>query len=117
MTSRTSNPPRGPTSERPRGDQPVPAVDLVTRLRTIDETAELLNVSSRTVRRLIEFGCPSGAPARAPRSHCRREILRCSSPRIAASERWPLQSPRGLICHIFSDYREYSMQEEIPSVL
>ena len=28
----------------------------VTRLRTIDETAELLNVSPRTVRRLIESG-------------------------------------------------------------
>jgi excisionase family DNA binding protein len=28
----------------------------VTKLRTIDETAELLNVSPRTVRRLIESG-------------------------------------------------------------
>jgi excisionase family DNA binding protein len=28
----------------------------VTRLRTIDEAAELLNVSPRTVRRLIESG-------------------------------------------------------------
>ena len=27
-----------------------------SRLRTIDETAEILNVSSRTVRRLIESG-------------------------------------------------------------
>jgi excisionase family DNA binding protein len=28
----------------------------ITRLHTIDETAELLNVSTRTVRRLIESG-------------------------------------------------------------
>lgn len=28
----------------------------ITRLRTIDEAAELLNVSPRTVRRLIESG-------------------------------------------------------------
>ncbi len=32
------------------------------KLRTIDETAELLNVSPRTVRRLI--GCLTGAQAR-----------------------------------------------------
>ena len=31
-------------------------VRLVTKLRTIDETAEILNVSTRTVRRLIESG-------------------------------------------------------------
>jgi excisionase family DNA binding protein len=28
----------------------------LTRLRTIDETAEILNVSTRTVRRLIDSG-------------------------------------------------------------
>ncbi len=34
----------------------------LSKLRTIDETAELLNVSPRTVRRLI--GCLTGAQAR-----------------------------------------------------
>lgn len=55
MTYRTSNPPRSPAStaaSRTTGTgvrgRPV------TRLRTIDEAAELLNVSPRTVRRLIE---------------------------------------------------------------
>ena len=32
------------------------------RLRTINETAELLNLSSRSVRRLIHSGCATGAP-------------------------------------------------------
>jgi excisionase family DNA binding protein len=55
MISRTSSSPRGPTSRAASGtsgtrDRPL------TRLRTIDEAAELLNVSSRTVRRLIESG-------------------------------------------------------------
>lgn len=57
MTYRTSNPLRIPTSKAAshttgtgfRGR-------TLTRLRTIDEAAELLNVSPRTVRRLIESG-------------------------------------------------------------
>ena len=43
MTRRSSNPLR-------------PAAKAVTKLRTISETAEILNVSPRTVRRLIESG-------------------------------------------------------------
>jgi excisionase family DNA binding protein len=46
MTSRSS-------SSGSRARQPV------TRLRTIDETAELFNTSTRTVRRLIESGALS----------------------------------------------------------
>jgi excisionase family DNA binding protein len=51
VTSRSSNRRRSPSNTgtivhgRP-----------VTRLRTIDEAADLLNVSPRTVRRLIESG-------------------------------------------------------------
>jgi excisionase family DNA binding protein len=57
MTSRTSNPPRSPTSTRAsRTTDTGVRGRLVTRLRTIDEAAELLNVSPRTVRRLIESG-------------------------------------------------------------
>jgi excisionase family DNA binding protein len=44
MTSRTSNP-------RPRA-----VGRLITKLLTIDEVAEVLNVSPRTVRRLTETG-------------------------------------------------------------
>jgi excisionase family DNA binding protein len=57
MTSRRSNPAPSPTSETGSrtlntGVRGRP----VTRLRTIDEAAALLNVSPRTVRRLIESG-------------------------------------------------------------
>jgi excisionase family DNA binding protein len=57
MTSRRSNPPRSPTSTTASwttgtGLRARP----VARLRTIDEAAELLNVSPRTVRRAIESG-------------------------------------------------------------
>jgi excisionase family DNA binding protein len=55
MTSRTSNPPGCPTSNR--ASQTIGAGTLgrpVTKLLTIDEVAEVLNVSPRTVRRLIE---------------------------------------------------------------
>jgi excisionase family DNA binding protein len=49
MTHRNSNPQRSPASStgtrRP-----------FTKLRTIDEAAEVFNVSPRTVRRLIESG-------------------------------------------------------------
>jgi excisionase family DNA binding protein len=57
MSSRTSNPPRSPTS---RAASHIIGTGFrgrtLTRLRTIDEAAELLNVSPRTVRRLIESG-------------------------------------------------------------
>jgi excisionase family DNA binding protein len=57
MSARRSNPATSPTSET--GSR-TPATGVrgrpVTRLRTIDEVAELLNVSPRTVRRLIESG-------------------------------------------------------------
>ena len=73
MTRRTSRPSQSPASKAAShitatGTRGRP----LTKLRTIDETAELFNASSRTVRRLIEFGCPSGAPDRALRSHFRR---------------------------------------------
>jgi excisionase family DNA binding protein len=55
MTSRTSNPPRSPMSKSDTTGTGVRGRPL-TRLRTIDEAAELLNVSPRTVRRLIESG-------------------------------------------------------------
>ena len=57
MTSRTSNPPRSP---RPTTASRTTGTDArgrpIRRLRTIDEAAELLNVSPRTVRRAIESG-------------------------------------------------------------
>jgi excisionase family DNA binding protein len=57
MNSRTSNPPRNPTS---KAASRTPDICFrgrpVTRLHTIDEVAELLSVSPRTVRRLIESG-------------------------------------------------------------
>jgi excisionase family DNA binding protein len=56
-----SNPPRSP---------------MVTRLRTINETAQILNVSARTVRRLIQSG---ELPA-----HRIRGLLRISDADIAA---------------------------------
>ena len=57
MTSRTSTRRRAQGQRHPCGlATPVFAGRAVTRLRTIDETAELLNVSPRTVRRLIDFG-------------------------------------------------------------
>jgi excisionase family DNA binding protein len=77
MTPRTSNPPRSPTSKAASrttgtGVRGRP----VTRLRTIDETAELLNVSPRTVRRLIEAG--------ALRAHWIGRLVRISDEDIAA---------------------------------
>jgi excisionase family DNA binding protein len=57
MTSRTSGPPRNPTSKAASHTTGTGVRGrLLTRLRTIDEAAELLNVSPRTVRRLIESG-------------------------------------------------------------
>jgi excisionase family DNA binding protein len=57
MTFRRSNPARSPTTET---SSRTTGIDVrgrrVTRLRTIDETAEVLNVSPRSVRRLIESG-------------------------------------------------------------
>jgi excisionase family DNA binding protein len=57
MTRRTSNPPRSPTSKAASHTTGIGIRDRpLTRLRTINEAAELLNVSPRTVRRLIEAG-------------------------------------------------------------
>lgn len=55
MTSRTSKPPQSVLSKADTTGTGVRGRPL-TRLRTIDEAAELLNVSPRTVRRLIELG-------------------------------------------------------------
>jgi excisionase family DNA binding protein len=57
MTSRSSNRrQRSPSNAAPRTTGTSVHGRPVTRLRTIDEAAELLNVSPRTVRRLIESG-------------------------------------------------------------
>jgi excisionase family DNA binding protein len=77
MTSRTSNPPGGPASNR--ASQTIGAGTLgrpVTKLLTIDEAAEVLNVSPRTVRRLIE--------SRALPAHRLGRLVRISSPDLAA---------------------------------
>ena len=50
MPHRTVNPAQRPASERSAHGRPL------TKLRTIDETAELFNTSTRTVRRLIDSG-------------------------------------------------------------
>jgi excisionase family DNA binding protein len=56
MTRRTSNPPQSPRSRAASGITGITRVRPVAKLRTIDETAELFNTSTRTVRRLIESG-------------------------------------------------------------
>jgi excisionase family DNA binding protein len=57
MTSRRSNPAPSPTSETgSRTTGTGVRGRPLTRLRTIDETAALLNLSPRSVRRLIESG-------------------------------------------------------------
>lgn len=57
MTSRTSRPSQSPASN---AASHISAIGTrgrpITKLRTIDETAELFNTSTRTVRRLIDSG-------------------------------------------------------------
>ena len=67
----------------PQGCNPSPASraalqrhQSLTKLRTIDETAELLSVSKRTVQRLIELG--------ALRAHRLGRSVRISDADIAA---------------------------------
>ena len=48
MAHRTFNPAQRPASKR--------SARITTKLRTMDETAELFNTSTRTVRRLIDSG-------------------------------------------------------------
>ena len=55
MKGRASDSPRRPIAQIRVGRPQGPRQPFV-RLRTIDETAEILNVSSRTVRRLIDSG-------------------------------------------------------------
>ena len=55
MIARTPNPPRSPTSNSRATETGLRGRPL-TKLRTIDEAAELLNVSPRTVHRLIGSG-------------------------------------------------------------
>jgi excisionase family DNA binding protein len=77
MTPRTSNPPRSPTSKAASRTTGTGVRGRPVRLHTIDETAELLNVSPRTVRRLIEAG--------ALRAHrIGRRLVRISDEDIAA---------------------------------
>jgi excisionase family DNA binding protein len=76
MTRRTSNPPRSPTSKAASRTTGTGVRGRPVRLHTIDETAELLNVSPRTVRRLIEAG--------ALRAHRIGRLIRISDEDIAA---------------------------------
>ena len=80
MTSRTSTRRRAQGQRHPCGlATPVFAGRAVTRLRTIDETAELLNVSPRTVRRLIIRVLYPRTGSGASFA-LQMEISRCSSP-------------------------------------
>jgi excisionase family DNA binding protein len=56
MTSRVSNRSRCPPRAAPRTTGPGMRGRPLTKLRTISETAELLNTSTRTIRRLIQSG-------------------------------------------------------------
>jgi excisionase family DNA binding protein len=57
MTSRPRNPPQNPASCAASRTTGIGARGVpVTRLRTIDQAAEVFNVSPRTVRRLIGSG-------------------------------------------------------------
>ena len=56
MTNRTFNPAQRAASKGAAHVTGTTRVRPVTKLRTIDETAELFNTSTRTVRRLIESG-------------------------------------------------------------
>jgi excisionase family DNA binding protein len=76
MTYRTSNPPRSPASTAASRTTGTGVRGRPVRLHTIDETAELLNVSPRTVRRLIEAG--------ALRAHRIGRLVRISDEDIAA---------------------------------
>ena len=77
MADPTHNPPPSPTSKTVwRSTRPGMRVRPVTKLRTIDETADLLAVSPRTVRRLIDSGA-------LPAHHLRR-LIRISDDDIAA---------------------------------
>jgi excisionase family DNA binding protein len=69
MTNRTSNPPQTPV---PRA-LPRP----VTKLRTIDEAAEIFGTSSRSVRRIIASGA-------LPVHRLRGRLIRISDADIAA---------------------------------
>jgi hypothetical protein len=58
--------------------------------------------------------CPSSASVRAPRSNCRRRSRGAPRRESQRLKRRLLLSSRGMICHIFSDYREYPYDEEVP---
>ena len=108
MTYRTPLLARNPAPKAsPRTTGTGPRGRPVIKLFTIEEVAETLNVSSRTVRRLIEFGCSTGTPAWAPCSHRRwrsRDVSRREPQRLSVVRS---SSHRGLICHVFLRCREY----------
>jgi excisionase family DNA binding protein len=56
MPNRTSNPAQRPPSMAVAQIAGATRIRPVSRLRTIEETAELFNTSTRTVRRLIASG-------------------------------------------------------------
>ena len=56
MTDRTFNPAQRPTSKTATHITGIAWPRPVTKLRTVDEAAELLNISKRTAQRLIVSG-------------------------------------------------------------
>ena len=74
MAHRTFNPAQRPASKRSARCRHRYGVRPLTKLRTIEETAEIFNTSTRTVRRLIELGCTASAPPRTLRSHFGSDI-------------------------------------------
>ena len=56
MSSRTNRPKRSASTAASRTNGSGAQRRPLTKLRTIDETADLLNVSPRTVRRFIDLG-------------------------------------------------------------
>ena len=76
MTYQTSKREKSPASNAASRTTGTGVRGRPVRLHTIDETAELLNVSPRTVRRLIEAG--------ALRAHRIGRLVRISDEDIAA---------------------------------
>jgi len=85
----------------------------IGKLRTIDEAAEVLNTSSRTVRRLIESGALQVHRIGIIWFAFQTPRFRHFSTKPAAIEPCHFRSHTVLICHLFLGCREYSYDEEI----
>ena len=89
----------------------------VGRLHTMEEVAAILGLSKRSVQRLVATG--------ALRVHRLGRAVGVSDLDIATLlaetssfyRGWRRESPRGLKCHIFSGYREYSYEVKVPAPL